>query len=189
MFITDGGLGDANRILTDYHKHALNEANKSRDIEEDVIRALSGLRNDLNAKIKEIKSLGGDFKNSVEKEKEGTKRSISALGDALQHFDHGATADQPKSDPFIVRLGVDRQVERQIDEENYLHRVRALINMIDLIANIVLSRHTSTSKTPVENSRLSSSERSRSLSTPSLASSVVRQMTLTTLSSSCALAQ
>ena len=29
-----------------------------------------------------------------------------------------------RGDPFVVKLGVDRAVEKQVDEENYLHRVR-----------------------------------------------------------------
>lgn len=126
MFITDGGLGDATRILSDFHKHSLTEANKSRDIEQDVISALTGLRADLGSKIKEIKSLSGDFKNSVDREKEATRKAIAQLGDALQQYDHtevvGAASSDARSDPFIVRLNVDRQVEKQIDEENYLHR-------------------------------------------------------------------
>ncbi|KAF2219870.1 hypothetical protein BDZ85DRAFT_291369 [Elsinoe ampelina] len=122
VFMSDGGLNDASRILGDYHKHALSEANKAKDIEQDVIQALNGLRADLGAKIKEIKSLHGDFKNSVEKEKEGTRKAIAALDEALQHYDHHDGQDKGRNDPFIVRLNVDRFVERQIDEENYLHR-------------------------------------------------------------------
>ncbi|KAI4791073.1 hypothetical protein E4T44_13011, partial [Aureobasidium sp. EXF-8845] len=119
VFITDGGLADASRILGDYHKHSVAESNKSSDIEKDVIAALTGLRSDLAQKIKEIKSLNGDFKNSVDKEKDATRKAVDALAEALQHADHG---DNSKTDPFIVRLGVDRMVEKQIDEENYLHR-------------------------------------------------------------------
>ena len=122
IFISDGGLNEATRILNDYHKHALAESNKSRDIEIDVIQALNGLRADLSAKIKEIKGLSGDFKNSVDKEKEGTRKAVAALEEALQHYDH-EDGDKSSNDPFIVRLAVERNVERQIDEENYLHRV------------------------------------------------------------------
>ena len=120
MFITDGGLADATRVLNDYHKHSLTEAKKSNDIEADVIGALGGLRSDLAQKIKEIKSLSGDFKNNVEREKEGTRKALTIYVDALQHANHGEAG---KMDPFIARLGVDRQLEKQIDEENYLHRV------------------------------------------------------------------
>lgn len=121
VFMTNGGLGDATRILTDFHKHSLVEAQKSRDIEDDVIGALTGLRSDLGQKIKEIKGLSGDFKNSVEKEKDNTRREIEKLQDALQHADHEDASG--KNDPYVVRLGVDRAIEKQIDEENYLHRV------------------------------------------------------------------
>jgi hypothetical protein len=123
IFASQNGVGDATRMLDDYHKRSTAEANKSRDIENDVIGALTGLRSDLGQKIKEIKSLNGDFKNNVDKEKEGTRREVEKLQEALQHADHEDGAATGKNDPFVVRLGVDRMVERQIDEENYLHRV------------------------------------------------------------------
>ncbi|KAF2641326.1 hypothetical protein P280DRAFT_398625 [Massarina eburnea CBS 473.64] len=122
MFLLEGGLNDANRILRDYHKQAVGEASKAKDIQAEVINQLSGLRADLGQKIKEIKSLSGDFKNSVEKEKESTRKCVAALEDALSLVDSDPAAIAGKGDPFVVRLGVERQVERQIDEENYLHR-------------------------------------------------------------------
>jgi hypothetical protein len=45
------------------------------------------------------------------------------LTEALAVVDTDPAAIAGKGDPYVVRLGVDRQVERQIDEENYLHRV------------------------------------------------------------------
>ncbi|KAK5126464.1 hypothetical protein LTR85_010700 [Meristemomyces frigidus] len=122
IFMSQNGLGEATRMLDDYHKRSMAEANKSRDIESDVIGALTGLRSDLGQKIKEIKSLSGDFKNSVDKEKESTRREVEKLQEALQHADHEDGNVVGRNDPFVVRLGVDRQVEKQIDEENYLHR-------------------------------------------------------------------
>lgn len=122
VFMTEGGLNDANRILRDFHKQSVLESNKARDVENDVISQLSGLRADLAQKIKEIKSLSGDFKNSVEKEKETTRKCVAALEEALSLVDVDPSAVAGKGDPYVVRLAVDRQVERQIDEENYLHR-------------------------------------------------------------------
>lgn len=123
VFMSEDGLGEATRVLDEYHKRSVAEANKSRDIENDVIGALTGLRSDLGQKIKEIKSLSGDFKNSVEKEKDATRREVEKLQEALQHADHEDGSATGKNDPFVVKLAVDRSVEKQIDEENYLHRV------------------------------------------------------------------
>lgn len=97
----------------------MTEANRAKTIKEDVIVQLTGLRSDLGQKIKEIKSLSGDFKNSVDKETEGTRRAVRDLQDALD-----AANPDVKNDPYLIRLGVDRQLGRQIEEENYLHRVR-----------------------------------------------------------------
>lgn len=123
IFMSNGGLGEATRILENFHGKSVREAQKARDIETDVIQALTGLRSDLAQKIKEIKSLSGDFKNSVDKEKEATRREVEKLQEALQHADHEDSSATGKNDPYVVRLGVDRAVEKQIDEENYLHRV------------------------------------------------------------------
>lgn len=125
-FLTSGGLDDALQVLRQYNKQAILEANKGRDIEEDVVLALTGLRSDLQQKIKEIKNLSGDFKNSVEKEMDGTRRAVKALQDVLGQSDLDASLTTGKQDPYLLRLAVDRQLEKQIDEENYLHQVRNL---------------------------------------------------------------
>lgn len=139
VFMNENGLGEATRILDDFHKRSIAEANKSRDIEDDVIGALTGLRSDLGQKIKEIKSLNGDFKNSVEKEKDLTRKEVEKLQDALANSSFEDASG--KNDPYVVRLGVDRAIEKQIDEENYLHRVSHCLHAIYL-PRLTLSRHT-----------------------------------------------
>jgi hypothetical protein len=122
MFLPSGGISDALQILKDYHKQSILESNKAKAIENDVILALTGLRGDLQQKIKEIKNLSGDFKNSVEKEMEGTRRAVQSLGEALGQAGVDPSQTMGKQDPYLLRLAADRQLERQIDEENYLHQ-------------------------------------------------------------------
>ena len=123
IFKKENGLGEATKILEEYHKKSVAESNKSRDIEIDVTGALMGLRSDLSQKIKEIRGLSGDFKNSVEKEKGQTKREIERLQEALKSADQEDGSATGRNDPFVIKLLVDRAVEKQLDEENYLHRV------------------------------------------------------------------
>lgn len=123
QFLAEGGISDATGILRDYHKQAFLESNRAKEIEDGIIAKLTSLRADLSQKIKEIKALAGDFKNSVEKETEGTRRAVDALGQAIAAVDSDPSSLVGKGDPFVVRLAVERQVERQLDEENYLHRV------------------------------------------------------------------
>ena len=123
MFRAKGGIGDATQILQTYHKQAINEGNKAKTVLDEVIGQLTGLRSDLQQKIKEIKGLSGDFKNNVDKEVEATKRAVQEFQAALAGVDTDSSGSTGKGDPFIVKIGVDRQLQRQIDEENYLHRV------------------------------------------------------------------
>ncbi|EHL02481.1 putative Phosphatidylinositol 4,5-bisphosphate-binding protein SLM1 [Glarea lozoyensis 74030] len=121
-FLQSGGIDDALQILRGYHKTSIGEANKSKDIENDVILALVGLRSDLSQKIKEIKSLSGDFKNSVDKEMESTRKAVNNLQEGLGQADADPAQVTGKQDPYLLKLAADRQVEKQIDEENYLHQ-------------------------------------------------------------------
>lgn len=73
--------------------------------------------------MKEIKSLSGDFKNSVEKEMDSTRKAVNALQEVLGQNELDSSLTTGKQDPYLLRLAVDRQVERQLDEENYLHQV------------------------------------------------------------------
>lgn len=122
-FLESGGLADATEIIRDFHRQGYLEANKAAEVESEVVNQLVGLRNDLQKKTKEIKNLSGDFRNSVDKEVEGTRKSIRNLHEALGLVDTDPSATSGKGDPFIVRLSVDKQIEKQIEEENYLHRV------------------------------------------------------------------
>ncbi|KFA72379.1 hypothetical protein S40288_05579 [Stachybotrys chartarum IBT 40288] len=121
-FLTSAGIDDALQILRNYNKNAILEANKAKEIEEDVILALTGLRSDLQQKIKEIKNLSGDFKNSVDREMDATGKAVRALADVLGKTEVDSSATTGRQDPYLLRLAVDRQVDRQIDEENYLHQ-------------------------------------------------------------------
>ena len=182
IFMSENGLSDATRILDEFHKRSLSEAHKSRDIENDVIGALTGLRSDLGQKIKEIKSLSGDFKNSVDKEKEATRREVEKLQEVLQHADHEDGSATGKNDPFVVKLGVDRTIERQIDEENYLHRVCCVSTRSeDRILNA--ARLISIWKAQDANSSRLSLARSRKRTTHWPAFSSVKAMMRTTQSS------
>lgn len=125
-FLPSGGLDDAIQTLRHYNSQSITEANKARDIEEDVILALTGLRSDLQQKIKEIKNLSGDFKNTVDREIDVTKKAVNALQDILGRSEMDSALTTGKDDPYLLRLAVDRQLERQIDEENYLHQVKII---------------------------------------------------------------
>ncbi|RAH76098.1 PH domain protein [Aspergillus japonicus CBS 114.51] len=126
-FLKSGGLADATEILRDFHRQGYLEATKAAEVESEVVNQLMGLRNDLQKKTKEIRSLSGDFRNSVDKEVDATRKAVRHLHEALGLVDTDPSATSGKGDPFIVRLSVDKQIERQIEEENYLHR--AFLNL------------------------------------------------------------
>ncbi|KAA8649811.1 hypothetical protein EYZ11_005504 [Aspergillus tanneri] len=126
-FLKSGGLGDATEVLRNFYRQGHLEANKAAEVENEVVNQLIGLRGDLQKKTKEIRTLSGDFRNSMDKEVEATRKTVRHLHESLGLVDTDPSATSGKGDPFIVRLSVDKQIEKQIEEENYLHR--AFLNL------------------------------------------------------------
>ncbi|KAF8461050.1 hypothetical protein BDZ91DRAFT_737780 [Kalaharituber pfeilii] len=121
-FMKTGGILETNAALRDMHKEGYLVAENAKSIETEIINHLVGLRGDLNLKIKEIRALSGDFKNNVDKEKEATKKAILQLTEAIQNMEGDPQSTIGKSEPYIVRLQVEKQIRRQLSEENYLHK-------------------------------------------------------------------
>jgi hypothetical protein len=123
-FVKSGGILETNTILRDFQKELYVDNENNAKIVSEIISNLNSLRTDLSFKIKEIKALAPDFKNNVEKEKELTRKEVIKLTEALTGLDSGS---QSSTDPYLVKLGLQKQLRRQIDEESYLHK--AYINI------------------------------------------------------------
>jgi len=138
-FMKSGGILEINALFKDFHKEAYLTAENAKSIESGIITQLTGLRGDLNLKVKEIRALSSDFKCNVEKEKEATKKAVTQLQEAIQTLEVDPSNASGKSEPYIVRLHVENQIRRQLAEENYLHKVSIILNMrIARIADIYI---------------------------------------------------
>lgn len=128
--IGNGSVQDVPDILFHYHQQNVTNSSKTlKEINAITIPKLEELRKDLLVKIKEIKNLQNDFKNNLNKELNETKSLISQYNQAMEwankldtsHSLHPADGEQGKYDPFLVKTKLDRQLRRQLVEENYLY--------------------------------------------------------------------
>jgi len=94
----------------------------SRKIIANIVPPLEKLRSDLHLKIKEIKGLSGDFKNSVPKEQDHTRRALGALSDSLAAAAARPNEIAPKNDPHLLKMHFERQMRHHLEEENFLHQ-------------------------------------------------------------------
>ncbi|CCF60213.1 hypothetical protein KAFR_0J01470 [Kazachstania africana CBS 2517] len=115
----NGSVQDLPTILICYHNSmAANASKASKELITEVIPRLNALKDDLLVKIKEIKSLQSDFKNNCLKEIEATKALLKTFKEAICDT---KISSKPKVDPYLAKLTLNRQLKRQLSEENFLH--------------------------------------------------------------------
>ncbi|SCW01120.1 LAFE_0D05512g1_1 [Lachancea fermentati] len=139
MKFGSGSVQDIQVVLKKYHLSLANQQLKmSKELTSIVIPRIDELRKDLQAKIKEIKELHGDFRTNI-------NEHVALTGQLLQKYmasikfisTHSKSSDalklkndqhlKPKHDPYLLKLQLDLQLKRQLLEENYLQE--AYINL------------------------------------------------------------
>jgi BAR-like domain/PH domain len=122
-FLRAGGILDVRYVLKERARTLSATTNdNSKHILTHIVPPLEKLRSDLHVKIKEIKGLSNDFRNSVGKEQEHTRRQLSQLSDALASAAERPGEISPKSDPYLVKIAFERQLKHHLHEENFLHQ-------------------------------------------------------------------
>lgn len=132
--IGNGSIQDIPTILTRFHQQNIQNGTKTlKDINLVIIPKLEDLRKDLLVKIKEIRNLQNDFKNTLSKEMAETKHLMNSFNHAIDVANHleipsmttlhhdGGEQDLSKKDPYLVKLKLERQLKRQLAEESYLY--------------------------------------------------------------------
>ena len=123
FFLQTGGIQDIGYALKERTRSVVaSSGDNSRRILTHIVPPLEKLRSDLHLKIKEIKGLSGDFKNSVAKEQEHTRRQLNALTDAMALADQRPGEISAKGDPHLVKMAFERQLRHHLQEENFLHQ-------------------------------------------------------------------
>lgn len=114
----NGSIQDLPTILNQYHGSLASHASRaSKELTNEVIPRLEDLRRDLLVKMKEIKSLQSDFKNSCSKELQQTKQDMKNFLESIE----GAKYGSAKQDPYLTKTILDRQIKKQLTEENFVH--------------------------------------------------------------------
>jgi hypothetical protein len=123
FFLEFGGVQDIGSAIKECSKaHAVTSSENSRKILSHIVPPLEKLRSDLHLKIKEIKGLSGDFKNSVSKEQDHTRRQLHVLSESLTAASERPSEIAAKNDPHLVKMAFEKQLRHHLQEENFLHQ-------------------------------------------------------------------
>ncbi|VEU19778.1 DEKNAAC100341 [Brettanomyces naardenensis] len=126
-FVTQGLDGELYQPMR-YHTNAAMLAQAIvKELNGTVIPRLEDLKRDLLVKIKEIRSLQSDFRNNVDRYGQETRASMKGFTQAVDTARRSPSSLAPKNDPYLLKYSLDRQIKKQLTEENYLHE--AFVNI------------------------------------------------------------
>ncbi|KIK96295.1 hypothetical protein PAXRUDRAFT_318966 [Paxillus rubicundulus Ve08.2h10] len=123
QFLGEGGLQDVyynirdkTRVIADQH------ANLGRTIDSSIVQHLQKLRTEIKAHIKNVQNDTGKLATSVAKERELSAKMIGELSTTINIFKNTPMNVTAKSDPYVANVGVARQLQKQVHEENALQK-------------------------------------------------------------------
>ncbi|KAL1741290.1 hypothetical protein HDZ31DRAFT_45755 [Schizophyllum fasciatum] len=123
QFLGEGGLQDTyyairdkTRTIADHH------ANLGRTIDSSIVQHLQKLRVEIKAHVKNIQNDTGKLATSVAKERELSTRYIAELGSSITAFKNTPMNVTAKTDPYVANSAVQRQLHKQVHEENLLQK-------------------------------------------------------------------
>lgn len=120
----NGSIQDLPTTLFQFHLASAQMAgNISKELTSTTIPRLDELQRDLLVKIKEIRGLQSDFKNTVNREQLQTKQELQGYQNALDVCKSNPSGLQPRHDPYLLKLSLDKQIKKQLTEENFLHEL------------------------------------------------------------------
>jgi hypothetical protein len=94
----------------------------ARTIESSIVQHLQKLRTEIKAHIKNVQNDTGKLAATVAKERELSTKAIADLARAIGAVTNTPMSVAAKEDPFAVNLAVNRQLQRQVNEENALQK-------------------------------------------------------------------
>ncbi|AMD20688.1 HDL056Wp [Eremothecium sinecaudum] len=125
-----GSVQDIQVLLKRHHAALANEQLRiSKELLTVIIPKMEDLRRDLQGKIKEIRELARDFKTNIHEHVALTgqllRKYIASVNFLTESGD--GTLLKAKHDPYLLKLQLDLQLKRQLQEDNCLHE--AYINL------------------------------------------------------------
>lgn len=128
MEFGSGSIQDIQIMLKKYHYNlAKAQYNTALELSNNVIPRLEELRKDLALKIKEIKNLNSDFNNSISEQIALTGQLLHEYIDQVEALVGGDKTVGGKADPYLLRLRLEIQLKKQLNEENLIEE--AFINL------------------------------------------------------------
>jgi hypothetical protein len=112
-------IGDIQADVVTFHRTQAAASSKiARELDRNIIPRLEELRRELLGKIKDIKACAGNFRNTVSREQQNAQSNLQQYISTIELLAKDPSQVVGKNDPYLLRAQVDRQLRRQVNEEN-----------------------------------------------------------------------
>ncbi|KAG4303987.1 hypothetical protein PORY_002640 [Pneumocystis oryctolagi] len=120
----DGGVKEVEKIFCEWNnKYSSHLSTIPNSINVDIVSKLEKVRTVLNDSIKDIMKMSGKFRNNLYKEADAAKRLFNTYRDSLLTWEFSPEKITPRTDPYLLRILLEKQITQMLSEENTLQKV------------------------------------------------------------------
>ncbi|KTW29178.1 hypothetical protein T552_01135 [Pneumocystis carinii B80] len=131
----DGGIQDVEKVFCDWNrKYSTHLSTIPNSVNQEIISKLEKLRAMLTLRVKDILKMSSQFRNNLGKEADTTKKLMEVYKQSLLRWESTPYQITSRTDPYIIKLSLERQITQTLFEENALHQ--AYLNIENYCRNI-----------------------------------------------------
>ncbi|KAG4303594.1 hypothetical protein PCK1_000112 [Pneumocystis canis] len=121
FFFQDGGVKEVEKVFCEWNQKYATQLSVVLDsMSSDIILRLEKTIIMLKESIKNILKMSVRFRNNLSKEADASKKLLEIYKKSLLNWEFSSEKIIPKADPYILRLSLERQIEKMLSEENML---------------------------------------------------------------------
>ncbi|QSL64799.1 hypothetical protein MERGE_002101 [Pneumocystis wakefieldiae] len=131
----DGGIQEVEKVFCDWNrKYSTHLSTIPNNVNQEIILKLEKLRTMLSERVKDISKMSSHFRNNLSREADITKKLMEIYKQSLLKWESNPYQITSRTDPFIIKLSLEKQIAQTLLEENTLQQ--AYLNIENYCRNI-----------------------------------------------------
>lgn len=119
----DGGIQEVQKVFCEWNrKYSTYLSTVPNNVNSDIILKLERVRTMLGERVKDILKMSYQFRSNLSKETDLTRKLMEVYKESLLRWESNPEKITCKTDPYLIKRALEKQITQTLLEENALQR-------------------------------------------------------------------